>query len=349
LHQLATGLSSPLYVADAGDAPDRLYVVEQGGRILVLENGAVQTEPFLDIADGISTGWQLGLLSVAFPADYPQSGRFFVDYTDRDRNMLIERFERSADGNSADPSGGSVLMSVDLPFDDRDGGLLLFGPDGYLYVGVGSSGSGDPMDNGQRGDTLLGKLLRIDVSAGPGYSVPPDNPFVGDEDVRDEIWALGLGNPWRFSFDRETGDLWIGDVGGQRWEEIDHQPASSQGGENYGWARMEGPDCNDGPCDPSRFVAPVAAYDHGKGDCAVIGGYVYRGSAIPDLQGTYLYGDNCTGRIWGLHATDASSGAARSELLLESGLGISSFGEGRDGELYVTELSGGVYQIVASS
>jgi glucose/arabinose dehydrogenase len=211
-------------------------------------------------------------------------------------------------------------------------------------MGDGGSG-GDPQGNGQSGKTLLGKLLRLDVS-GTGYTVPADNPFVGDPDVRDEIWALGLRNPWRFSFDRQTGDLWIGDVGQGRWEEVDLQPASSTGGENYGWARMEGPDCYNGPCDPADYVLPVTSYNHSEGDCAMVGGYVYRGSAMPELRGTYLFADYCSGRLWGIDALAAAGRTAEPALLLATRLTLSSFGEDRAGELYVTDLSGGLYQVV---
>lgn len=345
LRPVATGLSSPVYVADAGDVAGRLYVVEQGGRIVVIEAGAVRPAPFLDIADRVTAGGERGLLSVAFPADYPATGRFFVDYTDLNGDTVIERYERSADGSAADPTSGRILLTIEQPASNHNGGLVLFGPDGYLYVGMGDGGGGGA-ENGQRRDTLLGKLLRIDVSGAGRYVVPADNPFLADPAVRDEIWALGLRNPWRFSFDRETGDLWIGDVGAGTWEEIDFQAASSRGGENYGWSVLEGPACFAQPCDTSAYVAPVAAYRHGQDDCAVVGGYVYRGAAFPELRGTYLYGDYCSGRIWGLPAADAPSGSAEPRLLLESGLRLSSFGQDRDGELYLTDLSGAVYQVI---
>jgi glucose/arabinose dehydrogenase len=346
LREIATDLHLPLYVADADDVAGRLYVVEQGGGIVVIEGGAVRSTPFLDISDRVTSGGERGLLSVAFAPDYVQSGRFFVDYTNLDGDTVIERFARAADGTTADLASGSVILTIKQPASYHNGGLVLFGPDGMLYVGMGDGGGSS--ESSQLGDTLLGKMLRLDVR-GDGYAIPPDNPFLGDPSVNDEIWALGLRNPWRFSFDRETGDLWIGDVGGGRWEEVDFQPAASRGGENYGWPRMEGPDCGLGACDPNAYVPPVAAYRHSDGNCVVTGGYVYRGGAIPELDGSYLYGDYCSGRIWALNAADAAAGTAFPQPVLESRLTLSSFGEDRNGELYLTDLSGGgVYQVVGA-
>jgi glucose/arabinose dehydrogenase len=347
LRQIASGLQRPLDVVDAGDAPKRVYVVEQGGRIIVVDDGTVRPAPFLDISSRVTSGGnEQGLLSVAFAPDYAQSGRFFVDYTNLDGDTVIERFARAASGTTADLATGTVLLTIQQPASNHNGGLVLFGPDGMLYVGMGDGGGSS--ESSQQGDTLLGKMLRLDVR-GDGHAVPPDNPFVSDPAVRDEVWALGLRNPWRFSFDRTTHDLWIGDVGAGRWEEVDVQPASSKGGENYGWPRMEGPDCGADPCDPSGYVLPVAGYRHGSGDCAVIGGYVYRGVQFPELEGTYLFGDECSGRIWALSAAEALSATAAPRVVLESGLTLSSFGEDRTGELYLTDLSGGgVYQVVSA-
>jgi glucose/arabinose dehydrogenase len=343
---VATGLHLPLYVADAGDVADRLYIVEQTGRIMVIEGGAVRPTPFLDISDLITSGGERGLLSVAFAPDYAQSGRFFVDYTNLDGDTVIERFARAADGTTADLASGTVILTITQPASNHNGGLVLFGPDGMLYVGMGDGGGSS--ESSQQGDTLLGKMLRLDVR-GDGYAIPADNPFVGDPAVSDEIWALGLRNPWRFSFDRETGDLWIGDVGAVRWEEVDFQAATSRAGQNYGWPRMEGPDCGTGACDPTAYVTPVTAYRHVDGNCVVTGGYVYRGSAFPELGGSYLYGDYCSGRIWALDAADTASGTAFPRSILESGLTLSSFGQDRNGELYLTDLSGGgVYQVVGA-
>ena len=346
LRQVAAGLHLPLYVADARDADGRLYVVEQGGRIMVVEGGAVRPTPFLDISNLITSGGERGLLSVAFDPDYSQTGRFFVDYTNLDGDTVIERFNSASGGATADRSSGTVILTIGQPASNHNGGLVLFGPDGMLYVGMGDGGG--KSETSQQGDALLGKMVRLDVR-GDRYAIPPDNPFVGDPAVRDEIWAFGLRNPWRFSFDRQTGDLWIGDVGGGRWEEVDFQAATSRGGENYGWPRMEGPDCGTVPCDPNAYGLPVAAYRHTDGNCVVTGGYVYRGSAFPGLRGSYLYGDYCSGRVWALSAADGVSGTAVPRLVLESGLTLSSFGEDRNGELYLTDLSGGgVYQVVGT-
>lgn len=348
LAPIASGLDRPLDVVDAGDEPGRLYVVEQGGLVRVVEQGTVRSTSFLDLSDRITSGGERGLLGLAFAPDYATSGRLFVDFTDLQGDTVIERFERDANGSAADPATGTVILTIDQPAANHNGGDLVFGPDGMLWVGTGDGGGG-ASGNGQRMDTLLGKMLRLDVS-GSGYSVPPDSPFIGTVGARPEIWATGLRNPWRYSFDRATEDLWIGDVGGSRWEEVDFQPSSSRGGENYGWARMEGPDCFGAPCDPSGLVLPITAYSHASGDCTIVGGYVYRGTRFPSLVGTYLYGDYCSGRIRGLDAAAAASTrTAEPTLLMDSGIVLSSFGEDRDGELYVTDLSGGgVYQVAGA-
>jgi glucose/arabinose dehydrogenase len=343
---VASGFERPVDVVDAGDAAGRLYVVEQTGLIRVAENGVVRSPPFLDVRGRIThLGNEQGLLGLAFAPDYAQSGRFFVNYTNVDGDTVIERFHVAADG-AADPGSGAVVLKIDQPASNHNGGNLVFGPDGMLWVGMGDGGGGASA-NGQRRDALLGKMLRIDVS-GDTYTPAPGNPFLNDPDTRPEIWALGLRNPWRYSFDRQTGDLWIADVGAGRWEEIDVQPATSRGGENYGWPRMEGPDCNGGPCDPAGFVLPVTAYAHGNGDCAVVGGFVYRGSRFRSLAGMYLYGDSCSGRIWGVDAAAAANRTGERKLLMDTDAVIGSFGQDRDGELYVTDLFGGVvYQVAA--
>ena len=255
-----------------------------------------------------------GLLSVAFAPDYASSGYFYVWYTDMGGGMVLSRFRVSGDPDVADPDSEEVLLIVLQPFENHNGGRLQFGPDGMLYEGLGDGGgSFDPDDNGQDGSTLLGKLIRIDVNPalGGSYAVPADNPFVGNGSVRDEIWALGLRNPWRISFDRETGDLYIADVGQNRLEEVNVQPAASTGGENYGWDIMEGSQCTGGGdgCNRAGLTLPVAEYDHDLG-CSITGGEVYRGSAYPDMDGVYFYGDFCSGRIWGLWRNgDAWDGA----------------------------------------
>ncbi|MER3418866.1 MAG: glucose dehydrogenase, partial [Chloroflexota bacterium] len=346
LEPLVRGLTAPLFVTGAGDGSGSLFVVEQAGRIRIVRAGRLLATPFLDIADRVRSGGEQGLLGLAFhPGFGPAEDRFYVNYTDRAGDTVVSEFRRSADPDRADPATERVLLRIDQPFANHNGGMLAFGPDGYLYVGTGDGGSaGDPFDSGQRLDTLLGKLLRIDPEPGPAgpYTVPPDNPFVGSAGARGEIWAYGLRNPWRFSFDRRTGQLWIADVGQDRYEEVDRAPEGLGRGANYGWARMEGRHCypSGESCGggSSGFVLPVAEYGHDQG-CSVTGGYVYRGTAFPALGGVYLFGDYCSGRIWGL----ASGGPDEQApvLLLRSGRSISSFGEDDAGELYLTDLADG--------
>ena len=273
------------------------------------------------------------------------SGRLFVNYTDRKGDTVISRFQ--AAGDRADPKSEVVLLKIDQPYPNHNGGLVLFGPDGRLYIGTGDGGSaGDPHGNGQKLSTLLGKLLRIDVD-GDTYTVPPDNPWAGSSEARGEIWAYGLRNPWRFSFDRASGDLYIADVGQNAYEEINIQPGRAAG-LNYGWNLAEARHCfEQNPCDQTALAAPAAEYNHADGNgCSVTGGYVYRGPSQPALQGSYFFGDYCSGRIWSLRQT--APGAWQQTPLLDSGLSISSFGEDQAGELYVTDLRGGkVYQLVA--
>jgi glucose/arabinose dehydrogenase len=349
LDLVAESLNAPVYVAHAGDGSGRLFVVEKRGTIRIVTNGQLNPTPFLDIRSIVgSRASEQGLLSVAFHPDYASNGFFFVNYTDTNGDTVVARYRVSDDPDLADPASARTILTLDQPAANHNGGLLLFGPDGYLYIGTGDGGrGGDPWGNAQNPQVLLGKMLRLGVD-GPGpYAIPPDNPFVGEPAVRDEIWAVGLRNPWRYSFDRATGDLYIADVGQNKWEEIDFQPADSSGGENYGWNRMEGFHCfSPGTnCDPTGLVLPIAEYGHGLG-CSVTGGYVYRGAAFPRMVGVYFYGDFCSGRIWALYPDGA--GEWTQAELLQSGLGISSFGEDEAGELYITDLqSGGLYRLVA--
>jgi glucose/arabinose dehydrogenase len=341
------GLLHPLYVAHRGDGTGAVHIVEQAGRIRVARDGELRDAPFLDIEDRVLSGGERGLLGVAFPPDYAAKRRFYVNYTRRpDGNTVIARYRVSPDAGSADPASEEVLLVIEQPFANHNGGQIAFGPDGFLYIGTGDGGSGgDPLDNGQSTATLLGKILRIDVESETApYAIPLGNPFSGREGFREEIWAFGLRNPWRFSFDRLTGDLYIADVGQDAREEVNVRPASSGGGENYGWNIMEGSRCFREPdCDRTGLVLPVAEYDHSQG-CSVTGGYVYRGKAAPRMQGVYFYGDYCSGRIWGLRREGKEW---RSALLLESPHAISSFGEDEAGNLYVTDHSRGtVLQIV---
>ncbi len=351
LELVAEGFASPLFAGHAGDSSGRLFVLEQGGRVRVVRNGRLVRAPYLDISNQVGAGGERGLLGMAFASSFTTDGRFYLDYTNRDGNTVVSEF-RAPDpaADRADPGSERVLLRIRQPFANHNGGALAMGPDGLLWIATGDGGSGgDPLDNGQHLDTLLGKLLRIDPRPGSGapYGIPFDNPFVGRADARGEIWAYGLRNPWRFSFDRATGDLWIGDVGQGAIEEVDRWSAGSPPGPNFGWRLMEGSACFDPAdgCDRDGLVLPVAEYGHDLG-CAITGGYVYRGAAVPGLGGTYLYADYCSGTIWGLDAT-AAHPAPR--VLLEAGLAISSFGEDEAGELYVVDLAGGrLFRVVAA-
>lgn len=348
---VAEGLSRPVFVTHAGDGSGRLFVVEQSGKILVLEDGAVLDTPFLDVSglispDALGGGYtERGLLGLAFHPDYAENGIFFIDYTDQAGNTVLARYSVSAgDPNRADPNSAEQLLYVSQPYSNHNGGDIAFGPDGYLYVSMGDGGSGgDPQANGQNLGTLLGAILRLDVDAESGYLIPEDNPLVGRDDARPEIWAWGVRNVWRFSFDRDTGDVFLADVGQNLWEEVNFQPADSSGGENYGWNAYEASYVYSGAEAASAVVNPVLEYDHRNGWCSITGGYVYRGEEIPGLQGYYLYGDWCTGTIWAAYQDDA--GNWQSEISLESGRHISSFGEDEVGELYVIDHDGAVLRV----
>lgn len=345
LQPIASNLARPVYLAHAGD--DRLFVIEQPGRIRIIAQGRLLDQPFLDIADRVlSSGNEQGLLSVAFPPDYAATGQFFVDYTRKGGGAtIVERYQVSKpDPNVADKFSASEVIAIKQPEANHNGGLIKFGPDGYLYIGMGDGGGqGDQhgsIGNGQNPKALLGKLLRIDVTNQTTYTIPASNPF------GNEIWALGLRNPWRFSFDRLTGDLYIADVGQDTYEEVDFQPAADAGGENYGWRIMEGLHCYNpsAGCDRSGLTLPIAEYSHGEG-CSVTGGYVYRGADYPALQGQYFFADYCSGTIWSLQR-DAAGQWTRTDRLAAN-LPISSLGENVNGELYVIDLGGAVYQLVA--
>jgi|SRR5690554_3446170 len=347
LESVASGFTRPLYVTHAGDGSGRLFVVEQGGIIWILQDGQRLETPFLDVTDRVSPearsgGYsERGLLGLAFHPNYAENGVFFINYTDLNGTSITSRFTVSADDpNVADATSEQQLLVVEQPFANHNGGHLAFGPDGYLYVALGDGGSaGDPQNNAQNLSTLLGSILRLDVDVDEGYGIPEDNPFANDESARGEIWAWGLRNPWRFSFDRETGDLYIADVGQNEWEEVNFQPADSPGGENYGWRPYEGSQIYSGEQPASEPVMPIAEYSHsGTGGCSITGGYVYRGSAVPSLVGVYLYGDWCTGTIWS--ATPGEGGTWNAQVAMESGRNISSFGEDEAGELYVVDYDG---------
>ena len=349
------GFTSPVHLTNAGDGSQRLFIVEQNGIIRIIKNNVVLSTPFLDIQDRVLfPGFsERGLLSVAFPPDYTSKGYFYVYYTRLDGNNQTSRFHiKPGKPDEADPSSEQPIILFTHPnYSNHNGGQLAFGPDGYLYIGTGDGGgAGDPQGNAQNPSSPLGKLLRIDVESGlEPYSVPLTNPYTQTVGYLGEIWALGLRNPWRFSFDRLTDDLYIGDVGQNTEEEVDFQPASSLGGENYGWNVLEGnlcfnPSINCVP--PARYAPPIAVYDHGVNDsngCSITGGGVYRGAAYLRLQGIYFYGDYCTGKIWGLKY----SNGWQYQPLLDTSLWISTFGEDEAGNLYLADHSSGViYQIV---
>jgi glucose/arabinose dehydrogenase len=331
-------------VLDPGDGSGRLFVAEQAGRIRIVEDGALVQRPFLDIRARISSGGERGLLGIAVHPGYPTDSRIFVDYTDLNGNTVVSSFRVSADDpDTADPDSETVILRVQQPFANHNGGGTVFGPDGMLYVALGDGGSGgDPQGNGQRLDTLLAKILRIDVdhpAGGRGYGIPPDNPFVGTFGARPEIWLTGLRNPFRFRFDRGTGDLWIGDVGQGSWEEIDVARAG-QKGLNYGWNRMEGFHCfqPQQPCDQSGLTLPVAEYGHDLG-CAVIGGVVARGAAAGRLQGGYVFGDDCSDNLWLM--SPVGDQRREPDIVLKMGRTLSSINEAADGTIYATSLSPG--------
>lgn len=332
-------------------AGGRFYVTEQAGRVISIPADTETSEAtiFLDIRDQVNdAGNEEGLLGLAFDPEFDSNGHFYVYYSaTKPRRSVVSRFTATVpDANTARLESELVIMEIPQPFQNHNGGQLAFGPDGMLYVALGDGGSGgDPQGNGQNLSTLLGSILRIDVSGvGPdsGYRVPPDNPFLGVPDARGEIWAYGFRNPWRFSFDRQTGDLWAGDVGQNSYEEVD---LVVRGG-SYGWNKLEGGHCfspRDG-CDPSGTELPVIEYGSNKG-CSVIGGYVYRGTRIPSLAGTYLYGDYCSGEIHGFHLEGGE--VVEHQLLVDSGLMITSFGEDEEGEIYVLSQDGGIYRLKA--
>ena len=330
--------SKPIFLTASPDDTNRLFVVEQEGHILIVQGDSVLPTPFLDITGKLSTGGERGLLGLAFHPRFSSNGRLFVNYTRaQDRATVIAEYRVSSNPNQV-TLDESVLLVIPQPYGNHNGGMITFGPDHYLYIGMGDGGSsGDPQNYAQNRNVLLGKFLRIDVNQHPPYGIPPDNPFV-KEHGRPEIFALGLRNPWRFSFDRKTGDLWAGDVGQNAWEEIDVIKV----GKNYGWRLLEGTHCFHPKTNCRQvphLVDPVTEYAHEQGRCSVTGGYVYRGKKIPDLAGTYVFGDFCSGEIWGYRNGET-------QILQSTDWQISSFGEDRDGELYVVGYGGEIFRIM---
>jgi glucose/arabinose dehydrogenase len=335
--EIVSGLQRPVDLK--ADGSGRLFVIEKNGRIRIIQNGDLSPNPFLDITDRVDDrSNEMGLIGLAFHPQFAQNGYFYVNYTGEGGDTFISRFQ--ANGDSADPGSELNLLKIDQPFPNHNGGSLVFGPDGYLYAGLGDGGSqGDPFANGQNVNSLLGKILRLDVNSAQPYAIPPDNPF------GNEVWAHGLRNPWRISFDKLTGDLYIGDVGQNQWEEIDFVPAGTSGSLNFGWNLYEGSHAYQATGgDNTEFVFPIAEYSHAEGGCSVTGGYVYRGS-LPEWNGIYLYGDYCMGNVWGLiHAGEQW----QSQLLFETHTLITSFGEDENGELYLVSDDGSVYKLTGN-
>jgi glucose/arabinose dehydrogenase len=352
LLEIASGLSFPLYLtAPTGDL-SRLFLVEKTGGIRIVKDGTLLPDPFLDISGQVSGGSEQGLLGLAFPPDYASTGRFVVHYTDNAGDTRLSVFQVSANPDIADASSELVILTASQPAPNHNGGQIAFGPDGFLYLGLGDGGGSDDLDGrGQDLSELLGSILRVDVQSGTSYTVPPDNPFVGQQPaIRPEVWSYGLRNPWRFSFDRANGDLYIADVGQSALEEIDVAPAAGGGGKgvNYGWSIMEGDQCfGGGQCDQTVLTLPTFQYNHPEG-CSVIGGYVYRGSALPALQGLYFFGDFCERWVHSFRYTGGAATELTNWSALRPATSLTSFGEDAAGELYVLESSGRVSKIVAA-
>jgi glucose/arabinose dehydrogenase len=348
---VASGFQLPVYLSHAGDGSGRLFVLEKPGKMRIIKDGEVLPRPFLDITPIVrSSGYEQGFLSFAFHPKYRDNGYFFVSYNDLKGDTVIARYQVSA-GNPdlADPNTAKQLLWIDQPFPNHNGGLIKFGPDGYLYIGMGDGGgAGDPLRAGQDLKTLLGKILRLDVDQGNPYAIPADNPFANGREGAPEIWTYGWRNPWRFSFDRVTGDMYIGDVGQNAIEEISFQPAGI-GGLNYGWFIMEGSQCYPARanCNKNGLILPIAEYNHRFGN-SVTGGYVYRGTAFPEMAGTYFYADFGSSRLWALQQTQPGTFESAEMGMLN--IGVSSFGEDEAGELYVLDyFEGGVYRLVVKA
>lgn len=355
LSEVVTGLSNPLLVTHAGDGSGRLFIVEQTGRIRIVKDGALLATPFIDLSKSVTRGGEQGLLGLAFHPSYEANDKLYLSYTDLNGTSVIREYLASSNPDRVDGSSGRTLLRVRQPYENHNGGHIAFGPDGLLYIGLGDGGSGgDPGNRAQSRGTLLGKILRIDVNRRTGslqYGIPSTNPYVGRTGL-DQIWAYGLRNPWRFSFDRATGDLWIADVGQGSWEEVNRALASNGRnagrGVNYGWRVMEGAHCyrpRTG-CSRTGKSLPLTEYAHARGRCSVTGGHVYRGAAYKDLVGAYFFGEYCTGEIWFVDR-GASRGVTPTRAM-DTGASISSFGEDEAGELYVVDHGGTVYRVTDS-
>ncbi|HEY7683892.1 MAG TPA: PQQ-dependent sugar dehydrogenase [Gemmatimonadales bacterium] len=355
LDTVADGLNSPVFLTTAPGDPTRLFIVEKSGTIRIVENGSLLATPFLDISDSVINNGEQGLLGLAFDPNYQNNGRFFVSYSapggGAAGHSAIKRYLVSANPDLADPATGLVILTQDDPYTNHNGGMIGFGPDGYFYFGLGDGGGGgDPLLTGQNPADFFASMLRLDVSGSGTYTIPPSNPFATSQTAAHEVWAYGLRNPWRWSFDRQTGDLYIADVGQNAHEEVNVQPAASTGGQNYGWSIMEGLSCYGATtCNQSGLTLPVLDYDHGQG-CSITGGYVYRGTAIPAIQGLYFYADYCTAFVRSFRWTGSGITEEKEWTSLDltsRGGAITSFGEDAQGELYVLSQAGTVYRIVA--
>jgi glucose/arabinose dehydrogenase len=343
---VASGVPFLVGIEHAGDGSGRLFLVSQAGRILSYDGTQVLTTPFLDISSLVFFSGERGLLGLAFHPNYRGNGFFYVNYSSPSGDTVIARYHVSANPNLADPDSATILLTEQQPFGNHNGGQVRFGPDRFLYLSLGDGGNSE---NGQRLDTILGKLLRIDVDSGSPYAIPPNNPFVNTPGARGEIWAYGLRNPWRFSFDRQTGDLFVADVGHDTWEEIDFQPAGSAG-KNYGWRLMEGLHCfiPSTGCNPGSLTLPVLEYSHALG-CSVTGGFRYRGTLLAAHTGMYFFSDFCSGRIWG--AAVNADGVWRATQLLDTALVVTTMGEDAGGEIYVSHYAsnGQLYRLVSAA
>lgn len=343
---VSSGLTNPVGLANAGDGSRRLFVLEQAGYIHILQDSELLPEPFLDISTLVVCCGERGLLGIAFHPNYSENGYFYINYTEARSSgtySVIARYQVSGNANKADPTNELRLLEQSQPFNNHNGGGLEFGPDGYLYIALGDGGSaGDPQGNAQSLDTWLGKLLRIDVDSAEPYAIPADNPYTQGGGLA-EIWAYGLRNPWRFSFDSLLGDLYIGDVGQGTWEEIDFLPAGNPGGANFGWDFFEGAHPYEGtPPSNLELIDPVAEYSHSLG-FSVTGGYVYRGTDLPEWQGIYIYGDYGSGNIWGM--LRRADGAWENTLLFQTEIRITSFGVDEDGEVYLVDYRGNIFRL----
>ncbi len=349
LSLVANGFFRPVALTTANDGSGRFFIVEQSGRIWIMQDGQILPDPFLNITDRVSQsstrGYsELGLLGLAFDPDFSENATFYVHYNDRDNTSIISQFKLSDDDNLADKASEAVLLTMRQPFANHNGGEIAFGPDGYLYVSFGDGGSqGDPNDTGQDPSDWFASILRIDPDGEGAYAIPETNPYFRDPSYGREVWAYGLRNAWRFSFDRATGDMYVADVGQNVWEEVNFQPADSLGGVNYGWSDYEASAPYAVGTAPANMTYPFFEYAHQNGRCSVTGGYVYRGEAVPDLDGVYLFGDYCTGEIWA--SWRDLNGDWQSELFLSAGFSISTFGQDERGEMYVADHSGDIYRI----